>query len=278
MIPVVILTAAATSSFSYLLDLYPSAAAAYSFRKLRSAYSGNCIEIRRSSDQAVLNIGFLNNVLDTTSLLTFVGLNNGFITKWYDQSGNGNNATNNLIGAQPQIVISGVLITQNGLPTSFWNNYALELNTQISSAANTSCFLIGKANSLLTSGPIIGHSDPSGSGPFMGQYFLGNYVLQNFSGVNMTYYLTANNSADTNFNIINLYYTSLILAFRNNTNISITTNGSFNAGTNNFGNIGRYGGNHWTVGNISEVIVYKLDQLSNRTGINANINTYYTIF
>jgi len=278
MIPVGILTAAATSSFSFLLDLYPGAAAAYSLRKLRVGYTGACIRVQRSNDNAQSDISFVNNVLDTTALLTFVGVNNGRISKWYDQSGNGNDASNTLFLAQPIIVNAGVLITQNGLPSSFYNNYALEFLTQISSTANTSCFLIGKADSLTTSGLIIGHSDPGGSGPFMGQYFLGNYVLQNFSGVNMAFYLTANNSADTNFNIINLYYTSSILAFRNNTNIPITASGSFGAASNNFWNIGRYGGGHWTVGNISEVIIYKLDQLSNRTGINANINLFYTIF
>ena len=277
MIPVGILTAAATSSFSYLLNDFPNSAAAYSFRKLRSAYTGNCIRVRRSNDNAESDISFVNNVLDTITLLTFVGSNNGFITVWYDQSGNGNNATNSLNGAIPQIVSSGTLITQNGLVSSFYNNYVLDFNTQISSAANICTFITGKANSLTTGGPMIGHSSPGGSGPNMGQY-IGVYNVQNFTGTNVTYNLTAANSANTNFVIINLYYNGSFIVYRNNTNIPITTTASLSASTNNFGNIGRYDGGFWTVGYISEVIIYKSDQLSNRTGINANINTYYTIF
>lgn len=59
-----------------LLDVYPSALAAYSFRKLRDAYSGNCIKVRRSNDNIEQDFGFTSDgVLDTVSLLDFVGDN-----------------------------------------------------------------------------------------------------------------------------------------------------------------------------------------------------------
>ena len=45
----------------------------YSLRKLRTAYSGNAIRVRRSYDNAETNIGFASNgVLDTTALKNFV--------------------------------------------------------------------------------------------------------------------------------------------------------------------------------------------------------------
>jgi len=80
-------------SFVGLLDLYPSAAAAYSVRKLRTAYTGSAIRVRRSSDNTEQNIGFtaLGN-LDDSALTTFCSGTNGFVTTWYDQSGNANNA------------------------------------------------------------------------------------------------------------------------------------------------------------------------------------------
>ena len=60
-----------------LLDTYSGAAAAYSLRKLRTAYSGYAIRVRRSSDNTSQDIGFdANGNLDTTSLLAFVGSNN----------------------------------------------------------------------------------------------------------------------------------------------------------------------------------------------------------
>lgn len=63
----------AVGSGAKLLDIVPNAAAAYSLRKLRTAYTGSAIEVRRSSDLAVQDIGFdrFGN-LDTTALTTFV--------------------------------------------------------------------------------------------------------------------------------------------------------------------------------------------------------------
>jgi hypothetical protein len=58
-----------------LLDLFPNASVAYSLRKLRTAYSGSAIRVRRSSDNAEQDIGFVDNELDTTSMLDFVGYN-----------------------------------------------------------------------------------------------------------------------------------------------------------------------------------------------------------
>lgn len=59
---------------SLLLDVVPDAAAAYSLRKLRGAYIGSAVRVRRSSDSTEQDIGFTTEgELDTTSLLSFVG-------------------------------------------------------------------------------------------------------------------------------------------------------------------------------------------------------------
>jgi hypothetical protein len=110
-----------SSASSLVLDGLSSApAVAYSVRKLRTAYAGNCLQVRRSSDNATQNIGFVGNALDTASLLTFVGANNGFVSIWYDQSGNANDASQPTAGNQPRIVSSGSLQTINSLPTVFF--------------------------------------------------------------------------------------------------------------------------------------------------------------
>jgi hypothetical protein len=46
---------------------------------------------------------------------------NGFVTTWYDQSGNGRNATQTTAGLQPQIVSNGAIVTQNGRPMPRFN-------------------------------------------------------------------------------------------------------------------------------------------------------------
>lgn len=107
---------------SLLLDLYPSAAAAYSVRLLRSAYSGSAIRVRRSSDNAESDIGFSGGNLDTSALTSFCSGTNGFVTTWYDQSGNANNATRTTAANQPQIVSSGSVINVNSKPCLQFTN------------------------------------------------------------------------------------------------------------------------------------------------------------
>jgi hypothetical protein len=92
---------------SGLLDRY-SASVAFSLRRLRDSAT-RAIRVRRSSDSAELDLGFVGNNLDTASLLTFCGAGDGFVTTWYDQVGS-NNATQTTAGNQPQIVASGATI------------------------------------------------------------------------------------------------------------------------------------------------------------------------
>jgi len=66
----------APSTSALLLDTYPGASAAYSLRKLRTAYNGSAIRVRRDSDNTEQDIGFVNNTLDTASLQSFVGSEN----------------------------------------------------------------------------------------------------------------------------------------------------------------------------------------------------------
>jgi hypothetical protein len=99
-----------------ILDTYP-ATAAFSVRKLRTAYSGNSMRVRRSSDNAEQDIAFSGNVLDTSSLLSFVGTggtDNGFVTTFYDQTGNGLNIIQNIAVNQPKIVNAGAVVGLTG--------------------------------------------------------------------------------------------------------------------------------------------------------------------
>jgi hypothetical protein len=93
----------------------------FSFRLVNPSYLGNCVEVRRSSDNATQNIGFSGGVLNTSALSAFVGANNGFVKTWYNQNG-----TVNLIQTvnadQPQIVSSGTLKTFNSKPTLEFNS------------------------------------------------------------------------------------------------------------------------------------------------------------
>lgn len=104
-------------------ELGLTCSSAYSVRKIVSGYSGSCIRVRRSFDNVEQDIGFVNNLLDTASLLSFIGVNSGYIAKWYDQSGNARDAVQSTTSAQPRIVNAGTLETNNNRPSiRFFSN------------------------------------------------------------------------------------------------------------------------------------------------------------
>lgn len=103
----------------YILDVYTGAAAAYSLRQLKTGVT-NCIKVRRDSDNTTQIIGFVNGVIDSSSLTTFVGSGSGFIDTWYDQSGNGRDATQSSTSIQPRIVNLGTIETQNSKAAVRW--------------------------------------------------------------------------------------------------------------------------------------------------------------
>jgi hypothetical protein len=105
------------NAMSYPLDKLPTPQLAVSVRKLIAAYSGACMRVRRDSDNTEQDIGFTGpGVLDTLSLLGFVGAGNGYVVAWYDQSGNANDMTSSIAVEQPIIVSAGVLVTVNSQP------------------------------------------------------------------------------------------------------------------------------------------------------------------
>jgi hypothetical protein len=126
-------------SSGYILDqLITPSNAAYSLRKLRSAYIGASIRVRRSSDNTETDIGFTSTgQLDGSALLAFVGGGNGFVTIWYDQSGNGRNMIQATAANQPQIVSAGTIfmigsnpcISTDGINQSLASTYTLSALT-----------------------------------------------------------------------------------------------------------------------------------------------------
>lgn len=97
---------------------------AYSVEQpLLSTYGGAAVRVRRSSDNAELDIGFnAAGTLDVATLLTFVGAGNGFVKIWYDHSGHGYDFRQATTTAQAQIVTGGVFlggVKGNGTSTGY---------------------------------------------------------------------------------------------------------------------------------------------------------------
>jgi hypothetical protein len=110
------------------------AAAAFSLRKLSRAYAGAAVNIRRSSDNAQQDIGFDGQGnFNVAAFSAFIGAGSGFVTKWYDQSGNGNNASQSTAANQPQLVLN----QQNGKPGVKFNGSAQALVTSAGGATGS---------------------------------------------------------------------------------------------------------------------------------------------
>jgi SPP1 family predicted phage head-tail adaptor len=264
-------------SASLLLDLYPSAAAAYSLRKLRTAYTGSAIRVRRSSDNTEQDIGFVGNDLDTTALTTFCGAGNGFVTTWYDQSGNANNATQTTQASQPQIVSSGVIVLINTKPGLSFNGSSYRFNLPTISFSLNSISVIGviKSNNLASNGFAFANPDSN-------RIYLG-FILSSISYFGYGNSATSFNlgASTTNQELHELYSGINSNAYKNaNSSTQITSSTANENGADiSIGSYGRVGtlANFYN-GNIQEIIFYTTNQSSNRTGIESNINTHYAIY
>ena len=101
----------------FLLDIYTNSQVAYSLRKLREGYTGDCIQVYNGTSYA--DIGFdSNNVLDLTALASHCGSNDGFVSKWYSQSSVSNTASVTGSDVMPQIYdgSAGAVLTENSKP------------------------------------------------------------------------------------------------------------------------------------------------------------------
>ena len=101
-------------------DIFSDAEGLYSLRELGT--EPNAIRVRRASDNAEANIGFSSGDLNTTVLTAFCSGTDGFVTTWYDQSGNGYHLTQTSLAYQPKIydTVSGVL-SFNGKPAMLYD-------------------------------------------------------------------------------------------------------------------------------------------------------------
>ena len=275
-------------TFTGLLDEYGGAAAAYSLRKLSSSYSGDAVVVRRSSDNATQSIGFVNNELDRTTLNSFCSGANGFITTWFDQSGNGFNATQTTATDQPKIFdsVTGV-VEINGKPSiDFTGTGHLETVDTGIDVLIEQIQIVAYNNSQITSTSSL-------------QQLINTYGSAGFEGLavgastgaltNETFTILNNGTArEAITDIINVgshLFTvdwngsqhNIYLDSNTGNYISAATPVQLNSRRIAIGT--RFGALIFDFqGQIQELILYASDQSSNRTGIETNINDFYNIY
>ena len=260
-------------STSYLLDTYSGATAAYSLRKLRTAYTGNAIRVRRSSDNTTLDVGFkADGTLDTAPMLSFVGAGNGFVSIWYDQSLNSFDLTQNTSTNQLRIINAGTLDVLNGKPSLYNQAGGINRFLKVSFGAN-----LAQPNTYF----------------HLGSHSTSGYLFDNYSvSVQSAIYQGTSTSMRLYAGVdLNLSFTPsittqrLVFTMANSTTSRIGVNGATgvtgNSGTGymNGLTLGAAGNN--SLGSQAyhqEFIVFNSNQTTNRTGIETNINAFYTTY
>lgn len=280
----------------YLLDLFPSSDVAFSLRKLRNNYTGPCIRVTRTSDNATKDIFFGSYTIDTEDLLSFVGASDGRVNIWYDQSGNGFDVSESTVANQPLIVESGNLVLRQGLPAiRFIRANTLRLSRTAASAIlknspGIGFFTVSECTSDGTVNGQIASVRQSGTGTRAGVFMriAANRPGFSFGGrrVNTDTFTSIGSNPFTSERIIGTvtgdYVAQDIFLFQNGVpsgeNLTFTTTG-------NTGNTDQqfYIGNFNLTtdlydGFISEVVLWPTNQSNNRLRIEQNINSYYQIY
>jgi len=258
--------------FVGLLDLYPNAAAAYSLRKLRAAYSGSAVRVRKevSTVSSETDIGFLaDGSLDTVSLLAFASdADSGdvFVVTWYDQSLS-NDATQSTAANQPKIVSGGSLVTENGKPAVDFDGVSSSFNvSKITLSDDWNLFITHKLDS---------------NSYYFGDTIGGDYLRYR---INDSYRLQIAGGTDTVTGIGDIIGAQKLLNIERDSsnNLEYYLNGTSAAtssisGAWDIDEIGASVTNHFD-GTFQELIIFNSDQSSNRTGIETNINTFYSVY
>lgn len=261
-----------SGSVPLLLDAYSGAVVAFSLRKLSSTYSGSCIRVRRSSDNSEQNIDFVSNVLDTASLLSFVGSGNGFVTTWYDQSGNNRNAVQSSAVYQNKIVNNGSLLTMTGKSIPLVKN-----NGTYNKYTFSSSFTIPTTWTYTFVYDALNTSDNTGIG---GSTFNTPYSIYNGNSILV--------SDSTNYKLFSTTITTgnkIGTTYRkSNTNVGVLINNNSIGAEQSLtvsNSTPAYLMNRADVGNdntMTEAILWNTDYSSQIGTLNNTINTFYGIY
>jgi len=296
----------------FLLDTYTGAAAGYSVRRLATSATV-LLRVRRETaggtgDDDEADVAYdSNNILSLDSAISNasagvtattlgqflnVGTVNGttytnpdsltvtascYVDTWYDQSGNANNAEQTAFGSQPQIhngTVNTDLITENGKPAlqgvasgSMNLGSALSLNAE---------YFITFVNTTVATDMPFGGLDGSNLNGFI--YFSSvtttwrtfhNGALNGFTGFNIP-------EGSQVLHTLNRHDTNQITLYLDGSSIETETQSA----TLTVKDVGGVNGSFDYRGKQQEIIFWESDQdaAGNRTGIETNINTYFSIY
>lgn len=273
-----------------LSKLVGGAAVAFSLRDLNDR-SGNSpvVKVRRSSDGTTRPEPFTAREVSNGTLESFCGNGDGFVERWYDQSGNGSDAVQETEAKQPKIVDSGSLVTGGIDFLNGTNTHLDTTNTDICDVSQLSVFTV-----------ITPHTQGSGKQAFscgstvFGSTGYGGWML-NFSGSTKLASLRTQTKGTATVSVLSVSHStdecllSYVATFpdasgRKNGGTAVTKDNMVSPNNPNttrkkfrigcqftFTSAGHY------TKPINEIIIYTTDQTANRPAIEANLANQYGI-
>ena len=199
----------------------------------------------------------------------------GFVSTWYDQSGNANDATQATTTSQPKIVDAGALVT-GGLEFDGVDDF-LGMTLDALGTSSRAIFAACSPDTS-SSASLINLNDSVSSGT---SYGVTTEIATRCSSVTWE-----SSSPASGLSLVSSLYTSGnihtgLSMFLDGSSVTRTggTDGTIDT-TGGNANIGAFGSGSPTKydGRIAEIIVYNSDESANRVGIETNINDYYQIF
>jgi hypothetical protein len=264
---------------SLLLDIY-SAETAYSIRLLSSNYSGALVRVRRSSDSAEKDfypdgsdeLSMSSEDGAGTSLSTWISTDTGYVTTWYNQGnlGSGYDATQATAGSQPILVNAGTIVTQGGKTAIQHREVPNELIIEaLVSYSPISLFGVQTIDGASSDATWLMPFTTASAGKYISAASNGSGAAPNSNVGTPTWYVDGTEITSATRDKIydqladNVTHLQTILDATVNT-AKLTT---------------QYTTSGFTAsGNYQESIIFTDDQSSNKTDIESNINTYYSIW
>jgi hypothetical protein len=206
------------------------------------------------------NVGTIQPYVQTAGTSV---VRNGFVTTWYDQTGNNINLIQTTASSQPRISNSGQLETVNNKPAIYFDGTDDSMSSTMNVSFSVSLFQVFKI---------------SDAGNFVVNTLAGNYILAGQGG--------GSNPPDGGVTILSRYKNSVLTSTTTQTQVNSTYNtnaqilsSQFISLGNNLTSFGVSNFAAWPLtGHFQEIVLYSTSQTSNRSGIESNIDTFYSIY
>lgn len=274
-------------NYSYSIEKVPvinlslpssNAALIYSYRNDPTFIGDYAFRARNRTSGEVLDIGFIENELDTASLLSWAGSDIIEVAIQYDRSGNGYHL-GNTPGNCPVIVSGSTVLTLNGKPASYHSStseYLTYSGSQINLGTKylfLGVFAFDSTNG--SNGVEFGGGDPN----VYHVYALSTLAFGTHPSVSTIIGIDGDALLLGQQRLMELYKNDAVIQpYINGTvpnsskQFTINDNGYFLSIS------GENDANYRFRGYFQELMVYSGNQLSNKYAIESNVNSFYSIY